>query len=201
MFLFGASGHAKVVIEILESRREKIEGLIDDDRNIKSLLEYPVFPFSDALVKDKKLILTIGNNIIRKKISSMVKAEFAMAIHRSAIISSRSRIGEGSVVCGGVIINVNTEIGRHCIMNTSASIDHDCIIEDFVHVSPNATLCGGVQIGEGSHIGAAAVIIPEKKIGKWCTIGAGAVVINDIPDYSTAVGNPARVIRDRVLSL
>jgi acetyltransferase EpsM len=95
----------------------------------------------------------------------------------------------------GVTINSTVSIGKHCIINTNASVDHDCLLEDFVHVSPNATLCGGVRIGEGTHIGASAVVIPEIKIGQWVTVGAGSVVINDIPDYATVVGNPARIIK------
>ncbi len=86
-------------------------------------------------------------------------------------------------------------VGKHCIINSNASVDHDCILEDFVHISPNATLCGGVFVGKCSHIGAGAVIIPGKRIGKNAIVGAGAVVISDIPDNAVAVGNPARVIR------
>ncbi len=93
------------------------------------------------------------------------------------------------------MINVDTKIGKHCIINTAASIDHECVLEDFVHISPNATLSGGVYVGEGTHIGSGAVIVPNIKIGKWATIGAGAVIIRDVPDYATVVGNPGRIIK------
>jgi acetyltransferase EpsM len=93
------------------------------------------------------------------------------------------------------VVQAGTVIGRHCIINTSASIDHDCVIEDFVHISPNATLSGNVRVGEGTHIGAGATIIQGITVGKWCTVGAGAVVIRDVPDYATVVGVPARVIK------
>lgn len=96
---------------------------------------------------------------------------------------------------GGVVINADTAVGKHCIINTSASADHDCIIEDFVHISPHAALCGGVTVGEGAHIGTGAIIIPGKKIGAHSIIGAGAVVLRDIPPNVVAVGNPARVIK------
>jgi acetyltransferase EpsM len=95
----------------------------------------------------------------------------------------------------GVTVNSSTTIGAHCILNTNSSIDHDCILDNYVHISPNATLCGGISIGEGTHIGAGAVVIPGIKIGKWCTIGAGSVIINNIPDYSTVVGNPGKIIK------
>lgn len=78
--------------------------------------------------------------------------------------------------------------------NTNASIDHDCHINDFVHISPNATVSGGVTVDEGTHIGAGATIIPSIKIGKWAKIGAGSIIIRDVPNYATVVGNPGRVI-------
>jgi len=95
------------------------------------------------------------------------------------------------------IVQSAAKVGRHVLVNTAASIDHDNEIGDYAHVSPHATLCGHVKVGEGTHIGAGAVVIPSIRIGKWCTIGAGTVVIRDIPDYATAVGNPARVIKMR----
>ena len=94
----------------------------------------------------------------------------------------------------GVIINPYVEVGAHCIVNTNASIDHDCIISDYVHISPGATLCGGVFVSEDVQVGAGAVILPNIKIGKFSTIGAGAVVTTDVPDYTTVVGNPAKTL-------
>ncbi|HEY8659599.1 MAG TPA: acetyltransferase [Hanamia sp.] len=195
MYLYGASGHAKVIIEILELQGIKIEGLFDDNESIKSLLEYPVQLYDASIVHNKKLIISIGNNLIRRKVAIAVNAGYDMAIHPASLVSGRSLIDKGTVIMGGVTINVNTSIGKHCIVNTNASIDHDCVLEDFVHVSPNVTLCGDVHIGEGSHVGAGSVIIPGTKIGKWCTVGAGSVVLKDIPDFAVAVGNPVRIIK------
>ncbi|MCG8386779.1 MAG: acetyltransferase, partial [Cytophagales bacterium] len=95
----------------------------------------------------------------------------------------------------GTVVNAGTVIGEHAIINTSASVDHDCVIEDFVHIAPNSTLCGNVQVGEGTLFGAGAVAIPGVKIGKNCTVGAGAVVVNDVPAGATVVGNPAKIIK------
>lgn len=193
--IYGASGHGKVIIEILEAMGIKVDLIFDDNDAIKSLLNYPVQKFSPQLTQDKKMIISVGNNSIRKKIASTINAEYGIVIHPSSFVSPRCVLGEGSVVMPGVTINVNTSIGKHCIINTNASVDHDCIIRDFVHISPNATLCGDVHIGVGTHIGAAAVIIPGKKIGRYCTVGAGSVVVNDIPDFSVAFGNPCRIIK------
>ena len=195
MYLYGASGHAKVVIEILESQGIKIEGLFDDNESIKSLLEFPVQKFNASFIRNKKLIISIGNNAIREKIVTAINAEYGIAIHPKSTISPRSFIDEGTVIMAGVTINSGTQIGKHCIVNTNASVDHDCVLENYVHISPNVASCGDVRIGEGTHIGTGAIIIPGKRIGRWCTIGAGSVVIKDIPDYSIAVGNPCKIIK------
>ena len=196
MYLYGASGHAKVIIEILELCEIEIKGLFDDNPEIKKILDYKVLgSFNFSIINNDQIIISIGNNKLRKEISKKIPTDFGTAIHPSAVISKRSSIGSGTVIMGNAIINSDTKIGNHVIINTSASIDHDCIIEDFVHISPNATLCGGVTVGEGTHIGAATVIIPGINIGKWATIGAGAVVIRDIPEFSTVVGNPAKIIK------
>lgn len=195
MYLYGASGHAKVIIDILELNGIEVKGLFDDNPSISKLLNYEVIgPYNLSKSINDKFIVSIGNNELRKKICEKYSFDYGMAIHPSAKLSQCSKIGSGTVVMGNAIVNIDTKIGEHVIINTSASIDHDCIIDDYVHISPNVTLCGGVNIGEGTHVGAGAVIIPGIKIGKWCTIGAGAVVIMDIPDFSTVVGNPAQII-------
>lgn len=196
MYLYGASGHAKVIIEILEKNNIPVKGIFDDNKNITALFNYNVnaYPAGFDPLHDK-MIISIGNNSIRKQIASSIDVNFETAIHPFTSISSRSKIGAGTVVMAGVTINAEAIIGKHCIVNTNASIDHECIIEDFVNISPNAALCGNVTVGEGTHIGAGTVVIPGVKIGKWCNIGAGSVVIRDVPDNTTAVGNPSRIIK------
>ena len=199
MYLYGASGHAKVIIEILENSNKTVKGIFDDNENIEQLLDYKVAPFSSGLnpLADQ-LIISIGNNSIRKKISSSIDVNYGTAVHPFTKISGRSKVGAGTVIMAGVVINADATIGKHCIINTNASVDHDCIIGDFVHISPNVALCGNVTVGEGTHIGAGTVIIPGVLIGKWCNIGAGSVVIKDVPDFTTAVGNPSRIIKSNL---
>jgi len=192
MILYGASGHAKVIIDICKKNNKEIVAIIDDNIEISSLLNQKVIQLKQLKSIDDKFIISIGNNLTRKKIVNKIQSNFGIAIHPSTSIDKTVTIDVGTVVMAGSVINSSVKIGKHCIINTSSSIDHDCILENFVHISPNATLCGGIQIGEGSHVGAGAVIIPNIKIGKWCVIGAGAVVINDIPDGVTVVGNPAK---------
>lgn len=195
MYLYGASGHAKVILELLEEGDVQITGVFDDNTAITAIWDYQVRPYEkgDAC---SPMIISIGSNKIRKKVASEHStATFAKAIHPKAIISRRALIGDGSVVMGGVTVNADVTIGRHCIINTNSSVDHDCVIHNYVHLSPNVVLCGNVAVGEGTHIGAGAVVIPGIKIGKWAVIGAGAVVIRDVEDGAVVAGNPAKVIK------
>lgn len=194
LYLYGASGHGKVIAEIAEENGFRIQAFIDADETKTSILNYKVIHQIPSNLSS--LIISIGNNHIRKKIVKINnQVTYPVLIHPSANVSKRSTIGHGSVVMAGVSINSDSTIGKHCIINTNASIDHDCLIEDFVHVSPNAALAGNVTVGEGTHIGIGACIIQGVKIGKWCTIGAGSVILNDVPDGATVVGNPGKVIK------
>ncbi len=198
MYLYGASGHAKVIMDILKSQGKNILGLIDDNPSINELLGHKVYHNLGNL---SPLIISIGDNKTRKKIVERLgDIRFETAVHVSAVLSDTCSIKEGTVVMQGAIIQSCSEIGRHCIINTGASVDHDCKIDDFVHISPHATLCGNVTIGEGTWIGAGAIVIQGVKIGKWSIIGAGSVVTKDIPDNVLAAGNCCKVIRQLSIS-
>lgn len=194
--LFGASGHAKVIKDIIEAYGDQVGCLYDDAPHCDLINKRPVYMASKVKVEGP-LIISIGSNEVRKLISEKYALDYAKAIHPQSIVSPSAKIGGGSVVMQGAIIQSDAKIGKHCIINTGASVDHECVIEDFVHISPHATLCGNVHIGEGTWIGAGAIIIPGVKIGDWCVIGAGSVVINDIPDFTTAVGNPCKRILNK----
>jgi sugar O-acyltransferase (sialic acid O-acetyltransferase NeuD family) len=194
--LFGASGHCKVIIDILEQNNQKIKLILDDNPNTVKILNNNV---TDTRLSDlntlRNVIISIGNNKVRKKISLKLNTNYATAIHPKAIISNHASIADGTVIMAGAIVNPNAKIGKHCIINSGAVIEHDCKISDFAHISPNASLAGGVHVGEGTQIGIGASVIQEIKIGKWALIGAGSVVICDIPDFAVAVGNPAKIIK------
>lgn len=194
--LFGASGHAKVVMDIIEAGGGKIGHLYDDAPHCVELHSKPVLKASETNVEGP-LIISIGSNHARKTLSERYPVRYVCAIHPQSIVSQTALIGLGTVVMQGAIIQSDAVIGKHCIINTGASVDHECVIGDFVHISPHATLCGNVIIGEGSWIGAGAIVLPGVKIGKWCVIGAGSVVINSIEDNTTAVGNPCKRILGR----
>ncbi|WNM20237.1 acetyltransferase [Flavobacterium capsici] len=194
--LYGASGHGKVIVDLVMACDFNIKAIIDDSPKVELLLGHLVTKTKDA--KEDSLgntIISIGNNKVRKRLSQMLKTDFATAIHPSATVSPFATIEEGTVVMAGAVINPEANIGKHCIINTNATIEHDANIEDFVHICPGVALAGNVSVGEGTQVGIGTSVIQGIKIGKWVTIGAGAVIINDIPDYAVVVGNPGKIIK------
>ena len=192
--IFGASGHAKVIADIIKASGDMVGEVFDDSPEDKIIDGRKVYSPREKDVEGP-IIIAIGSNKIRRLLAERYEIDYAKAFHPNTSISSSVEIGNGSVVMAGVVIEADTLIGKHCIINTSSSINHECRLGDFVHISPNATLCGGVEVGEGSWIGAGAVVIQGIRIGKNCIVGAGAVVIRDVPDGTMVVGNPARRIR------
>lgn len=191
MYLYGASSHGKVIMDILTSHGISVDGFVDDN---KELIQFSGLPVSHSAQGKSPMIVSIGDCQTRKKIvSSLGPIEFVNAVHMSAIIAKSSVMGKGNVVMAGTIIQPGVVLGDHCIVNTGAVVDHDCRISDYVHIAPHCTLCGDVSIGEGTWVGAGTTIIQGIHIGKNCYIGAGSVVIKDIPDNSLAYGNPCLV--------
>ena len=194
MFVYGASGHGKVVREIAEALGYPIDYFVDDNPDIRIVGTLSVE--AEIRGNQTKGILGIGNNQMRKKLANQFSSiDFQLLIHPKANISPSAYLGSGTVVMAGATVNASVKIGTHVIVNTNSSVDHDCILEDFVHISPNVALSGGVRIGEGTHVGVGACVVPGIQIGKWVTVGAGSVIINDVPDGATIVGNPGRVLK------
>ena len=197
MYLFGASGHGKVIKDILNANGIKVEAFADDNPNVNECGGRPVMHDATGL---SPMIVSIGVNRIRKMIVERLKAnnpdiKFATAIHPSAVISPSAKIGEGTVVMAGAVINADAVIGNHCIVNTGATVDHDCKIGDYCHIAPGVNISGANHVGEGTWVGVGSCVIQCLNIGKNCMIGAGSVVVKDIPDNVTAFGCPAKVIK------
>ena len=197
MYLYGASGHCKVIIDTISSTKQlTIKGIVDDNPNQELLYGIPVFKTNEfETFSDKNIIVSVGDNSTRKKIVAHLSAVYLIAVHDKAIVSSYATIGEGTVVMAGAVINADAAIGKHCIINTAVIIEHDCKIANFVHVSPNVALAGGVEVGEGTHVGIGAIVIQGIKIGRWAIIGAGSVIIRDVHDYAVVVGNPGKILK------
>ncbi len=198
--IIGYSGHAYVIIDILLSAGRLVTAYCDAAEKEKNPyhLQY-LGKESEAicLLKDYDVFACVGHNGIREKIhlqmSELVGSPIN-AIHPNSVISSSVKMGDGVMVAANATINPMAEIGRGVICNTSSSIDHECIIEDFAHIGPGAVLCGNVKVGKSTFVGANAVIRQGITIGKNVMIGAGTVVVKDVPDNTTVVGNPQRVL-------
>lgn len=197
MYVFGASGHGKVIASILLATYPlAFKGFLDDNPTSPVVMNVPVFLSSEVSeFNGLKIIIGIGNNRIRKVVSQRLNTSYLTVLHPSSVVCSSAVVGVGTVVMAQAVVNACSKIGSHCIINSGAIVEHDCVLEHYVHVSPNAALAGNVVVGEGTQIGIGAVVIQGITIGKWVTIGAGAVIINDVPDFAVVVGNPGKIIK------
>ena len=204
VIIIGAGDHAKVLLDILLDQNENVIGLTD--KNIsKGTCIYGVSVIGDdsEILKYKtdeieliNGIGSVGNTSLRRKVFVSLKEKgyvFKSVIHPSVIISKRAKIGEGTQLLAGSVVNTESEIGDNTIINTKASIDHGCVIGKHCHIAPGCSFSGCVRIGDCTHIGTGTSIIQGINIGKNVLIGAGSVVINDVSDNEKAFGVPARV--------
>ena len=205
LVVFGAGGHAKVVLDIIERQGVyAIAGLLDDDvkHQGKRFFGYPVLGTRAELpallsAELRHAVVTIGDNASRAAVAAFMQQLgwiFASAVHPSASISRGAEIGPGSVVMAGCVVNADAYVGRQVIINTGATVDHDCRVEDAVHIAPGCHLCGGVNVGPGSFLGAGSAVTPGVRIGAKAVIGAGSTVIRDVADGARVSGSPARAL-------
>lgn len=194
LIIIGASGHGKVVADIAVLKGYKDIVFLDDKECVKECAGWPVIGKS-AEAPDGEVFVAIGNADTRKRLMKLYKDRVQpVLIHPSAVVAESVEVGAGSVVMAGAVLNPGARTGKGCIINTSSSVDHDCNIADYVHVSVGAHLCGKVELGEGTWIGAGAVVSNNLTICGGCMIGAGAVVIQNIVEPGTYVGVPVRKI-------
>lgn len=203
--ILGAGGHAQVIADILLRMREQGDavepvGFLDDDahRTGLSLLGLPIFGRLRDLnqVAHDAVIIGIGDNRTRARLFEQFSDEhFASACHPSAIVAPDAVIGSGTVIAAGAIIASGTTIGRNTIINTGSTVDHHNVVADHVHIAPGVHTGGAVRIGVGAFVGIGSTIIPQRTIGAWSMIGAGALVLADVPERSLVFGSPARLIK------
>ena len=198
--IIGASGHGKVIADIIVNSDDKVLGFLDDADDVqgKKIIGFPVLgKIADFdKYRDCEFVIAIGNPYIREKISNELPVKWYTAIHPTAVISSLDvEIGKGTVIMANAVVNPSARIGKHCIINTGAIVEHDNILEDYVHLSPNVTLAGIVKVGKSTHIGAGSCTKQVLNIASDCIIGAGSVIVKDITESGTYVGVPARKIK------
>ncbi len=198
--ILGASGHGKVVAEVAElAGWTEIVFFDDAFPEVKTIGVWEVLGATVDLVgevdKFAAVVVAIGNNQIRlDKSKYLLSQGFTLEtlIHPSSIVSKYADLHAGTVVMAGGVVNPFSSVGMSSIINTSCSVDHDCVIGDGVHISPGAHVAGGVSIGELSWLGIGSVVRPGIQIGRSVTVGAGAVIVNDISDNLVVKGVPAK---------
>ncbi len=193
----GAGGHGRVVAEIAQLTGKYTDITFLDDKAPEATFPYPYMgkckAFADYLT-DYDFFIAIGNAMIRRRLQTEVEeagGRIVTLIHPAAIISKDVTIGKGTVVMAGAIVNTGAKIGDGVILNTASSVDHDCVVEDFCHVSVGAHLCGTVYLGAGSWVAAGATVINNVTICSDCLIGAGATVTHDLLNAGIYKGTPA----------
>jgi len=206
----GASGHAKVIIDILERQDVcRIVGLIDTFKPPgTTLMGYEVIGPEECiphLLAGRRItggIIAIGHNWKRKQVAERIRKSapelvFVNAIHPSVRIAREVELGSGIAIMAGVSVNPGTRIGDGCFLNTNASVDHDNVLGEFSCLQPNSATGGNVSIGPFSAISIGAAVIHGLSIGAHTVVGAGSTVLADLPDLVIAYGTPCRVIRRR----
>ena len=196
LIIVGASGHGKVVADIAKLNGYEDIVFLDDNKDITEFAGRRVIGTSaDLKGLDGDVFIAIGNADTRKKLMEENDSRsFPVLIHPSAVTADDVTIGRGSVLMAGTVVNPGTRIGVGCIINTCSSVDHDCVIEDYVHISVGSHLSGTVTVGEGTWIGAGVTVSNNIDICGGCIIGAGAVVIRNTDTAGTYVGVPAHLI-------
>lgn len=209
VILLGAGGHAKVLLDILLEQNVKVLGIavpnpatenekfcgisiIGNDESVKK--------FDSKTVELVNGIGSVASTELRKKVYEKFKRwgyRFRNVIHSRAVVSCNSKLmlGRGIQIMAGAVINVGTFVDENTIINTCASVDHDCYIGQHVHIAPGTTLSGNVKVGDCTHIGTGSTVIQGVTIGRETIIGAGSLVLHDISDKILAYGVPAVVKR------
>ena len=204
IILIGSGGHAKVLVEALSAANTPLDGLTEIDMEIErpALRDIPVLGTDECILEfapdDVILINGLGTSDgtgPRRRVFESFRDRgyrFQTIIHPAAVTASDVELADGVQIMAGAIIQPSVVVGCNAIINTRASIDHDCRIGRHCHIAPGATVCGYVAIGPGTMVGAGAVISDRISVGADCFIGAGAVVTRDVPDGVQAKGVPAR---------
>ncbi|MCR5205023.1 MAG: acetyltransferase [Lachnospiraceae bacterium] len=209
LIIIGASGFGREAAWLVERINHRnptwnLLGFLDDNKDIvgKDINGYSVLGTSEDVEKFREayFVCAIGNSRVREKMIGRIteinsEVMFATLIDPSVVISDLVKIGRGTIICAHTIITVNIDMGEHVIINLDCTIGHDAVIEDFVTLYPSVNVSGITTIRRNVEMGTGSQIIQGKKIGEYSIIGAGAVVVKDIPANCTAVGCPAKIIK------
>jgi len=202
VYLIGAGGHGKVVLEALTLSGSAV-ALLDGDPALdgKKVLGHVVTREDKVLMQlagPVRFFAAVGDPSSRRQVVERWEARghrLVRAIHPSAWVSPSAVVSEGAIVMAGAVVQAEARIGKAAIVNSGATVDHDARVGEYAHVAPGARLAGGVEIGAGAWVGIGAAVREGVIIGARSVIGAGAVVVDDIAPGVVAFGNPCRVVR------
>lgn len=211
LYIIGAGGFGREVAWLVERINSvgpvwELQGFLDDNQEKHGIMEgrHLVLggcDFLGQLKEDAWVVCAVGSADVRKQIIEKVqgydRVRFATLIDPSVLNSSSVMVGEGSIICAGTILTVDITIGRHVIINLDCTVGHDAQIGDFVTIYPSVNVSGCAIVEQGTELGTGAQIIQGKRIGQETVLGAGAVVVKDLPDRCTAVGMPAQAVKYR----
>jgi sugar O-acyltransferase (sialic acid O-acetyltransferase NeuD family) len=201
LIIVGAGGHALVVWEAAVSMSAfNILGFVDPSKAGEELAGLPIFEHSPGV---ENFVVAVGDNHARKRIfEEYLTLGFkpATVIHPTAYVALRTEVGAGTVLLAKAVINPFATVGKNCIINTAATVDHQCSIESHVHLSVGVHLCGNTTVGEGALMGVGSITRPSITIGAWSTTGAGAVMVCDVEPNSTVIGVPAKPLHRSLAS-
>ena len=199
--VIGAGGHGKVVVSTLQEAGLIVDAIYDDRSQLwgSQILGVRVCgPIAELANSPSEFagVVGIGDGRIRQRLVNSLKIDWLTAIHPQAYVHHSAKIGRGTVVFAGAVVQPNATIGEHVIVNTCASVDHDCQIDDFVGLGPGTHLSGSVKIARRSLLGTGCCVLPNVRIESDVTVGAGTVVIHDVPSGCTIVGPAPRIIQN-----
>lgn len=201
--IIGYSGHAFVVLDACKKLGIPVQFYCDRIK-IEHNNPYQLIFLGDESSETfnwngiDKFVLGIGDNAIRMRVADQivrVGKDIVTVVHPTAVVNDFAHIGKGSFLSSNCVVNTLATVGRNCIINTGAIIEHECMLGDSVHIAPGAVLAGNVTVSAGTFVGANTVIKQGVTIGENVVVGAGSVVIRDIGDNETWVGNPVRRLK------
>lgn len=207
--IIGAGNFGREVAWLIEDinkveNKYRIMGYLDDTKSLigQYVHNYKVLGNIEYLKEvcenhDVSCVIAMQDTNARKSIVERLYwfNSWENLIHPSAIISDKSIIGSGNIIAANNTISVNVKIGNHCLLNIGCTIGHDCILDDYTSIMSNSALGGRVEIREGAYLGTTVCVVPGKVIGEFCKVGIGSVVIRNVKDRTTVMGNPAKLIK------